>query len=172
MFAVQGSYSTSVVDLHTTFAQVLGTQPKDSKRTKAVQTDPVVERINSSLMPMSSDDQHIQYPRTLAPPIRPYFAFYPVKRFADKHWEQIWGEPTLVLDLYVSSIKPASSEKDREMLPTYFHPENEFTGINYRVIFDETRTHEPVYIKSGDSVDILRTNMYYARYIVDSCQLI
>jgi hypothetical protein len=114
----------------------------------------------------------IHYPRLLAPPEQLNFALYPPMRFPDKTWEMIWQEGTLVLDLYITTAVPTLSDLCRSPSDIYFQQEMEFTGFDYRVRIDETRCHEPLTIKAGNVVDILKTNTRHGRYIIDSCQMI
>ena len=44
----------------------------------------------------------------------------------------------------------------------YFQSEMEFTGFEYCVKIDETQCHEPLVIKAGNVVDILKTNMQHS----------
>jgi len=100
------------------------------------------------------------------------FALYPPTHFSGKVWEKMWEEETLVLDLYVATSMPTLSDICRSPSDVYFRPETEFMGFKYRVKIDENRCHEPLVIKAGNVIDILKTNMQYSRYVIDLCQMI
>ena len=146
----------------------------ENEQVRTFRLEPIAEiKLEIQLLCSTLENQPIHYPRSLAPAIRPYFALYTPSHFSLKRWEKMWNEPTLILDLYVSSNNPTTSDqKSPATSTTYFYPEEEFMGIPYRVKFDQSRCDKPVHIKTGNAVDILRTNTFYGRYIVDSCQLI
>ena len=172
-----------IADCQPMYANILKKKLVSVKRTKGTQTidnnSMSAEEIEwfgastPSCPPTFPHNNHpVHYLRLLAPPEQMNFALYPPTHFSGKTWEKIWQEGTLVLDLYVATVAPTLSDILRAPSDIYFRPEMEFTGFDYRVKIDENRCHEPLIVKAGDSVDILRTNMQHSRYIVDSCQLI
>ena len=174
-----------VADGRPTYTSILKTQLANMMRTKGTQTNdtsfmsaeeiewfgpPATTSHPPPVFPLNNYPVH--YPRLLAMPEQLNFALYPSTRFSEKVWKKMWEEETLVLDLYIATTMPTLSNICCSPSDVYFRPETEFTGFEYRVKKDKTQCHEPLVIKAGNVVDILRTNMQYSRYVIDLCQMI
>jgi len=114
----------------------------------------------------------VYYARLLATQEQLNFTLYPPTHFSGRVWEKMWEEGTLVLDLYVATTMPTLSDICHSPSDVYFQPETEFTGFEYHMKIDETWCHEPLVIKAGRVMDILKTNMQHSHYIIDLCQMI
>jgi hypothetical protein len=95
--------------------------------------------------------------------------------FTDSYWKMIWKGPILDLEYYATSI-PSFLLLDNTKTPiatrTYFHLDDEFMGIPYRVKIYEENCPQSLSIQCGTMVDINGMNTLHSRYIVDYCQLI
>jgi len=59
------------------------------------------------------------------------FAQYPLSHFVPEEWDEIWNQPGIDLDPYLTlTMYPGGT------FPTIFHHELEFMGYAYRVNFD------------------------------------
>jgi len=173
------------VDCRPTYASILKNKLTETKRTKATQTNDtdfisteecewfgsMPSTTSHPTFPINNYPMH--YPRLLAPPEQLNFALYPPTRFPEKTWEKMWGEGTLVLDLFVTATAPTLSDICHSPSDTYFqHETTEFTRFDYCVQIDENWCHKPLVIKTGDIVNIFNTNTQQSRYVVDLCQMI
>jgi len=100
----------------------------------------------------------VHYPQLLVTPERLNFTLYPSTCFSGKIWEKMWEKGTLILNLYVATM-PTLSDICHSPSNVYFWPEMEFTGFKYCVKIDETWCHEPLVIKAGNVIDILKTHL-------------
>ena len=73
--------------------------------------------------------------------------------------------------MYPPIIRLLPTRSLLQLLPPIF-TQKKSSWKFYQVKFDQSRCDKPVHVKTGNAVDILRTNTFYGRYIVDSCQLI
>ncbi len=114
----------------------------------------------------------IRSPTAYSPEEAPFFALYPPTCFEDCHWQDLWQQPTLALDLYVTPNSTSDATNRQSAVMTYLQSETQFVGMNYRLRVEEARCDKHFEIRRGDSVNFLDANRRYGRYIVDACQWI
>ena len=119
-------------DQSTTVRVTQSTQTSDD--TESLTVEPSTPSTPSCAhTPFPPNNYPTLFPAKLNPESRLNFALYPVTRFQDWYWEEIWTRPTLVLDLYVKPREVNLSHMHHLPTSTYFHPETEFMGIKYCV---------------------------------------
>jgi hypothetical protein len=160
-------------DQSTTVRVTQSTQTSDDTESLTVEPS-TPSTLSCAHMPFPPNDYPTLFPAKLNPESRLNFALYPVTRFQDWYWEEIWTRPTLVLDLYVKPREVNLSHTHHLPTSTYFQPETEFIGIKYRVTIEADRCHrsQALEVRKGDTVDVCGTNRSHGRYIVEACQLI
>ena len=101
------------------------------------------------------------------------FAQYPPSHFTPEEWDEIWNQPAIDLDPYLTlTMYPGGT------FPTVFHHELEFMGYAYHVNFDadwvkiSAQWMKKISFTRGTAVNVHNINNCGGQYIVEYCQLI